>query len=96
MSVDKGLLEESESFYEMIDKRIDYLDMSHLKGIKDGIHKSMGDPVEKGRCKAMFTKNETFREEVRRLVPAFAVLERMYAVGVEVNRFQKEELSQCE
>jgi len=51
---------------------------------------------KKIRCKELFLKNETFRERVRTTLPVFALLERIYYVGVEVNRFQQEELSLCE
>ena len=46
--------------------------------------------------RSSFLKNETFREYVRSNTPALRALERVYEVGVEVNRFQKEELAQCE
>ena len=90
-----GLLHESDSFYEMIHKRIDYLDMNRSYPIELKSHQS-AKTKQKPLCLEQFLKNETFREYVRSNTPAFAALERVYQVGVEVNRFQKEELSQCE
>ena len=46
-------------------------------------------------CKELYPKNETFWEHIHSSLPAFAVMERIYYVGVEVNRFQKDELVQC-
>ena len=46
-------------------------------------------------CKELYPKNETFWEHIHSSsLPAFAVVERIYYIGVEVNRFQKEELAQ--
>mmetsp|Transcript_1024 Transcript_1024/g.2200 ORF Transcript_1024/g.2200 Transcript_1024/m.2200 type:complete len:642 (-) Transcript_1024:448-2373(-) len=105
-----GLLHESDSFYDMIDKRIDYVDTKRLYDtnrkrnsheyelislLNAPLHMSGGSKTAKENCKNLFLKDETFREEVRRTVPEFAALERMYKVGVEVNRFQQDELSRC-
>ena len=89
-----GLLHESQSFYEMIHKRIDYLDMNKTI-IKGGRH-STKHKEDKARCIELYLKNETFQEHVRSSLPAFAALERVYSVGVEVNRFQKDELGRCD
>ena len=50
---------------------------------------------EHKRCADQFQNNETFRELFREALPPLRVLERLYNVGIEVNRFQKEELRQC-
>lgn len=88
-----GLLHESQSFYEMIHKRIDYLDMvkSTEKGKRHGTSNA-----DKARCTELYLNNESFQERLRSSLPAFAALERVYNVGVEVNRFQQDELGRCD
>jgi hypothetical protein len=49
---------------------------------------------EKRRCSKLY-QNETFRELFREASPHLRALERLFHVGVEVNRFQNEELRQC-
>ena len=89
-----GLLNESDSFYEMIHKRIDYIDMNKQIDVGKRDHKSHPSR-QKPNCKQLYLHNETFRDYVRSNTPAFRALERIYNVGVEVNRFQQEELAQC-
>ena len=79
----------------MIDKRIDYVNMINNSMIKGGKHSS-STGEEKNRCTELFLNNEDFRERVRTTIPAVVSLERLYHVGVEVNRFQQEELNQCD
>ena len=91
-----GLLEDSDSFYEMIDHRIQYLDMKANTNEVPLLSRHESRPSEnKEMCKELFLKNETFREMVRSTVPAFAAIERIYHVGAEVNKFQKKELEEC-
>ena len=89
-----GLMEEMDSFYDMLDKRIDYVDLQHQKVPSSDLHQS-GSTREKLKCKELF-KNETYRENLRSNIPMLAAMERVYNVGVEVNRFQREELNQCD
>jgi hypothetical protein len=51
--------------------------------------------AEQRRCTNKFRTNETLRGSFRAALPHFEALERLYHVGVEVNRFQTKELSQC-
>jgi hypothetical protein len=92
-----GLLHESDAFYEMLHKRLDYLDL--VKDPDEFLElKAQRHDTEhriKTRCKKLFGK-EKFRERLREAVPVFAALERVYNVGVEVFEFQKAELSQCD
>jgi hypothetical protein len=49
---------------------------------------------ESMRCSRVF-QNEKFQQQFKEKLPILASLERLYQVGVEVNRFQQEELRQC-
>jgi len=89
-----GLLNETESFYDMITDRIDYVNLTYNPEIVGTDHATK-KTIENIACKKLFEKDEKFRESVRQRVPAFAALERIYHVAVEVNRFQKQELQQC-
>jgi len=89
-----GLLNETESFYDMITDRIAYVDMTLNPNVQGGQHKSK-TTEHSAACKDLYQKNETFQEDIRSTIPAFAALERLYHVGIEVNRFQLQELKQC-
>lgn len=89
-----GLLNETNQFYDMVTKRIAYVDMAlhpHVQGKK---HTSMELRMAQ-KCKGIFA-NESFQEQFKAQLPVLAVLDRLYKVGVEVNRFQLEELRQCD
>jgi hypothetical protein len=89
-----GILHESESFYDMVTDRISYVDLALNLNVTGSKH-SVKQTDEIIACKKRFGTDETFRESVRKTVPTFAALERMYHLGIEVNAFQKEELRQC-
>ena len=85
-----GLLNETESFYEMVDRRMQYIQpMQHsqINGARHG-SKTTDD------CKQQF-QNQSFQQKMIEKSPEIAVLNRLYNVAVEVNRFQKEELRKC-
>ncbi|KAL3913967.1 MAG: hypothetical protein SGILL_006284 [Bacillariaceae sp.] len=90
-----GLLNETDRFYEMVSSRIGYLDMTRNPHVHGKKHKSAGaDKDEEERCKALFNTPE-FQEEAKQAVPEMKLVEQLFNIGVEVNRFQQEELSQC-
>ena len=91
-----GLLEEMDDFYDMVDQRFGYVNMTASENAKGGRHSSLGkgQQSEVERCKKVFEK-EDFRNEFKAHLPVLAAMDRLYQVAVEVNRFQKEELSQC-
>ena len=84
-----GLLQESDSFYEMIHERINYLNMKKTIDVNGQRHSS-SNKGKKPMCEELYSKNESFQEHIHSSLPAFGI----YYVGVEVNRFQKEELAQ--
>jgi len=89
-----GILEEEESFYDMITDRIAYVTMDLNMDVAGGSH-ATAKTDENIACKKLYGTDEGFRDTLRKSVPAFAALERIYHVGVEVNAFQKEELREC-
>eukprot|EP00980_Cylindrotheca_fusiformis_P011129 scaffold2557_cov121-Cylindrotheca_fusiformis.AAC.12 len=91
-----GLLNETKSFYEMVTTRIQYVDMFNNLDISGPLHSSTGyNRLESSRCSALYSGNETFRQMLRDASPQLQALERLYKVGVMVNRAQKEELRTC-
>jgi len=94
-----GLLNETESFYDMIETRISYMNMSlevHPAVMEDARHASGHgkSKTEYARCSKAFI-DSAFQQRFREEIPLMVSLEHLYEVGVEVNRFQKEELHQC-
>ena len=88
-----GLLQEEESFYDMITDRIQYLDLRRNPQVRGQSHATKKTD-ENLACKELY-KDEAFRQHVRDKIPAFAALERLYHLGEKVNRFPQEELAQC-
>ena len=93
-----GLLNETESFYDMIEMRLSYMNMSQSlpAELSGGRHASgKGKNItEYNRCSDVF-ESETFRQRLREEYPSVAAAERLYYLGVEINRFQNEELQHC-
>ena len=90
-----GLLNETETFYDMITDRIQYINMTYNPEIVGDDH-ATAKSEENKQCKTLFTTDEQFRTRVRTMVPAFAALERIYHVGITVNRYQQAELQRCQ
>lgn len=86
-----GLLQDQQTFFDMITARVDYMDMDLNPHVTGDSH-STGRLGEE--CKEIY-KNETFRELFMASCPALAALERLYQVALEVNAFQQNELRQC-
>jgi len=88
-----GLLQDQATFFEMIHARVDYMDM-HLNYTQnmtdDGSHQSKKDR----HCAARF-QDPKFQQELLAASPELAALKRLYEIGMEVNRFQVQELMQC-
>jgi hypothetical protein len=88
-----GLLHETDSFYDMVTARIHYVNMSLNPNVAGARHAS-SKTVNIIRCSSLFDKKD-FQERFKEKLPILAALDRLYKVGVEVNRFQQEELKQC-
>ena len=89
-----GLLHELDAFYRMLSARVKYIDTSLNAGAHGAIHSSGSGP-EALRCKQRF-KEAAFQADLLAASPELRALKRLYRVGTEVNRFQKDELQQCE
>jgi hypothetical protein len=90
-----GILPDLDDFYDLLNRRVDYLNTSlnqHVEGLRHGSFSIL--PEEAERCKNQYLKNRTFQELMLQ-APEIAALQRVYEVGVEVNRFQRNELDQC-
>lgn len=90
-----GILPDLDDFYDLLNRRMDYLNTSlnpHVEGMRHGSFSA--NPDETGRCKEQYLKNQTFRELMLQ-APEVAALQRVYEVGVAVNQFQRKELDQC-
>ena len=88
-----GLLQETDEFYQMVTARVDYMDTRLNPRIKGKKHMS-GKSKEILRCKARF-KDPAFQEELKAASPEIALLDHLYKVAVEVNRFQTAALKLC-
>jgi hypothetical protein len=93
-----------EDFLELLDKRIAYLDLSLNPHVVGKRHHASGSSsgsslMERRRCERVYLdwhySAEHFQNEFRAAVPIVAVAERLYQVGVEVHRHQKDELEDC-
>jgi len=89
-----GLLDEIKIFFEMLSARVKYIDTSlNLHLHKTTIGRS-GSTKERLRCKEIFS-SDAFRGRLREASPTFNALMRLYQTGLEVNRFQLNELAAC-
>jgi hypothetical protein len=88
-----GLLHESEQFYDMISTRVAYINMSLHPDVHGSRHKSKQSEEVK-RCRTIY-QNVDFQERFQQGLPILQVLNRLYQLGVEVNRFQQAELREC-
>jgi hypothetical protein len=93
-----GLLNETEIFYDMVASRVQYMSKMAspsplLEHDQDRRHSTEGGK-EQQRCKALYQKNVTFQNELMNRSPALAALHRLFHIGVQVNRFQIQELKQ--
>ena len=88
-----GILEEVDTFYEMLTARVQYMNTSlnpHVRGAKH----TTGSSPEIVKCKARF-QDINIQAKLLELSPELRALNRLYQVGKEVNRFQLKELQEC-
>lgn len=86
-----GLLHETDTYFDMLSARVQYLDMSLHPDIEGELHET-GANGYMARCKKTFS-DPIFQEKLKEASPAVAALERLYKVAVEVNRQQVRELA---
>jgi hypothetical protein len=89
-----GLFEQGQDrFFQMVSKRIAYVNFSLHPHVEGARHANV-PTRENLRGKRVFG-DPSFQKNFTAALPLLAVLERLYQVGVEVNRFQQEELENC-
>jgi hypothetical protein len=88
-----GLLNETSTFYEMVSSRVAYLDMSLNRHVQGDRH--TGRNKKTRYCHKLFLEND-FQVRFREHIPTVKLLERLFEVGEQVNRFQLEELRACQ
>ena len=88
-----GLVNETNTFYDMVTARTSYVNMSRNLDVKGQMHSTSkkGDYV---RCQELFAKEE-FQKQLTTKHRAVAELLRLFRVAEEVNRFQMQELREC-
>ena len=85
-----GLLDDTDSFFDMLNDRFSYLNPSLVN--ETGFRHRTNNHLKKN-CEQF--QNPTFRNKLKAASPAISAISRLYEVAVEVNRFQIEELSKC-
>ena len=91
-----GILEDGEDvFFEMLQTRVEYLDLQRNPHLKfHGKHQTP-KKGEDGRCKQRFM-NPEFQEQILAAAPEVKALVHLYKVADQVNKVQKQELQQCQ
>ena len=89
-----GLLNETDTFYDMISARVDYMNLSSINVRTDGRNHSTKEIRGSERCKKKF-RETSFQTRLIAASPQVAALHRLYQMAVEVNRFQRNELQTC-
>lgn len=88
-----GILEEVDTFYEMLTARVQYMNTSLNPHVKGATH-TTGRRPEITKCKARFQDPE-FQAKLLKLSPELQIMNRLYQVAKEVHKFQLEELREC-
>lgn len=88
-----GLLEETDTFFDMVSSRIAYVNMSLNPHIEGGRHSAKKSKLSI-HCSKLY-QTQAFQMRFRRAVPLMNTTERLYQLAVQVNRAQQDELNQC-
>ena len=88
-----GLLNETDTFYDMITARVGYMNTSLNPHVTGGLH-STAKQQEYQRCSALY-KTPAFQKRLLEVCPELQTLQRLYQVAMEVNRHQLNELQIC-
>jgi len=88
-----GILEEVDTFYEMLTARVHYIDTSLNSNVSGSKH-STGSFEGIQYCRDRF-QDPNFQTQLLELSPELRALHRLYQVAKEVNRFQLQELREC-
>ena len=90
-----GIFEDDmETFYDMLHKRVGYVDMSSNIHVEGNSHQRE-ESSESERCNGIFLKDEGFQKDFIDRLPTLGIIQRLYQVAIEVNQFQQDELKEC-
>lgn len=88
-----GLLNETETFFEMVTARANYMNTS-LNPEVTGARHSTSKKEEYARCSQIY-QTKDFQENLLAVCPELRALRRLFQVGMAVNRFQIQEMQTC-
>jgi len=88
-----GLVNETDTFYDMTSARVSYVNMSRNLDVSGQMH-STSKKGDYDMCQDLFASEE-FQKQVMTKHRAVALLVRLFRVAEEVNRFQIQELREC-
>jgi hypothetical protein len=88
-----GLLEEVDTFYEMLTARVQYMDTSLNPQVRGAKH-STGSSNETEQCRERFQEPD-FQATLLERSSELRALNHLYQVAKEVNAFQLQELRAC-
>ena len=87
-----GLVNETDTFYDMVTKRVGYLNMSLNPSVTGQMH-STSKKGDYAMCQELYAKPE-FQKKIMAKHRPVELLKHLFSVAEEVNRFQMKELSQ--
>ena len=88
-----GLLNETDTFFDMITARVGYMNTSLNPHVTGGLH-STSKQEEYQRCSTLY-KKPAFQKRLLAACPELAALMRLYEVAIQVNRHQMAEMQTC-
>ena len=88
-----GLVNETDTFYDMVTKRVEYLNMSLNPSVTGQMH-STSKKGDYAMCQELYAKPD-FQKKIMAKHRPVELLKHLFSVAEEVNRFQMKELSQC-
>ena len=88
-----GLVNETDTFYDMVTARVSYVNMSRNLDVTGQMH-STSNKGDYDMCQDLFA-SEDFQKQLMTKHRAVALLVRLFRVAEEVNRFQLQELREC-
>jgi len=88
-----GLVNETDTFYDMVTRRVGYLNMSLNPSVTGSIH-STSNKEDYAACQELYATAE-FQKKIMAKHRPVELLKHLFSVAEEVNRFQIRELSRC-
>jgi hypothetical protein len=89
-----GLLEETDTFLDMVSARIAYVNMSLNPEVQGERHSAKLGSEDYIVCTRIY-QTPKFQTRFREAVPLMGTMERLYQLAIQVNRAQQDELDEC-